>query len=82
MRRNVHIGAKSENDAPNGYLAEQVILLLELLHLAVPNGAVLGVHEILLDFMPRSYILATQRDLHPIDGHELPFISVPETEWS
>ena len=50
---------------PNGHLAQQVILQLELLHLPIPYGTIFRVKEVPLDLVPRARVLVSQRDLHP-----------------
>ena len=46
-------------DEPDRDLIEEVVLALELLHLAVSHWTILGLKEVLLDFMPLSSVLVS-----------------------
>ena len=53
-------------DQPDGDLAQQVILLLQLLHLAFPHSLVIRFEEVLLHLMPWSYVLPPERNANSI----------------
>jgi len=67
MRRSAMGESASTNaNQPDGDLAQQVILFLQLLHLALPYGLVIRFEEVLFHLMPRAYVLPPERDANPI----------------
>jgi hypothetical protein len=51
---------------PDGHFAQQVILLLQLLHLTFAHSLVIGFEEVLFHLMPWPYILSPERNANPL----------------
>ena len=56
---------QTDADQPDGYFAQQIILLLQLLHLALPYSLVIRFEEVFFYFMPRPHIFPPERDPNP-----------------
>ena len=58
-----------DKGSPDGNLAHDVVLHLELLHLPVAHRTVLALEELLFDLMPGTDVLPLQGNLHPEMGN-------------
>jgi hypothetical protein len=52
-------------DQPDGHFAQQVVFLLQLLHLTFPYGLVIGLEEVLFYFVPWPHILLPECNPNP-----------------
>lgn len=62
--------AENSLHVPNGHLAHDVVLELELAHLPLTDGLIFALVKVLLDLVPRAHVLLAQRILDPADGGE------------
>jgi hypothetical protein len=56
----------TDTDQPDGDFTQQVILLLQLLHLTFPYSLVIRFEEVLFHLMPWPYILPPERNPNPL----------------